>query len=198
MKRSRTFNSALIALMLCSLSYTQAVPADDSGSVKLEEVMALYLKLASPGPEHEILKSQVGTWKTSAKVWAGTGEPMANAGAAEITSILGGRFLREEYKGTMMGMPFEGFRLTGYDKIQNKYITTWLDNLGTGMMVLEGTAGPGGRTITWKGMHPNPMTGVLTEIKMVTRIVDDGRIVALYENRDGKEVKSMEITYTRK
>ena len=39
----------------------------------------------------------------------------------------------------MMGMPFTGHGMRGYDNVSGKYWSTWNDSMSTGMMVSEGT-----------------------------------------------------------
>src|SRR5262249_52979692 len=80
-----------------------------------DQMMAEMMKLATPGPYHEMLKKFAGSWKTETKMWMGPGEPQVSEGTAEASMILGGRFLKQEAKGNFMGQPFEGFGLTGYD-----------------------------------------------------------------------------------
>jgi hypothetical protein len=48
------------------------------------------------------------------------------------TMILGGRYQQSMIKGNMMGMPFEGMGLLGYDNAQKLFYSTWVDNMGTG------------------------------------------------------------------
>ena len=56
--------------------------------------------------------------------------------------VLGGRFLEQIYKGTSMGMPFEGMGFTGYDNVQQKYVGCWMDTFGTGLMSSISTGRP--------------------------------------------------------
>jgi hypothetical protein len=35
-------------------------------------------------------------------------------------------------------MPFEGISTLGYDNAKKTFFSTWIDNMGTGMMVMEG------------------------------------------------------------
>jgi hypothetical protein len=39
---------------------------------------------------------------------------------AKNEMIMGGRYLMGSYKGEMMGMPFEGYSMTGYDNAAKK------------------------------------------------------------------------------
>ena len=52
---------------------------------------------------------------------------------------LDGRVLIEEVTSSMMGMPFTGHGMTGYDNVTGKYWSTWTDSMSTGLMVSEGT-----------------------------------------------------------
>lgn len=200
MRRSSPFvRSVLIPLLACVLLWPFAAPADEgSGSPKLEEMMAAFLKASSPGPQHEFLKSQVGTWTIRNTLYIGPGDPQVSEATAEVTSILGGRFLQERYSGTMMGMPFQGIALTGYDNVRKTYIGTWMDSLSTGIVMMEGTADASGKKITWTGTATDPMTGKTMKIRMVAALSDASRSVEFYETREGKESKTMEMVYTRK
>ncbi len=173
--------------------------ADDSkGQPSLEQMMAEYMKLAQPGPHHERMKSLVGSWRIVSKMWLGPGDPQVAEGSSTVTSMLGGRFISEEVKGTFMGMPMEGIGLTGYDNMKKAYIGTWIDSMGTGIIVTEGTSDDSGKTITWKGSYPDPISGGEVSRKMIHKIVDDNRrVMEMYENREGQEVKSLEVVYTR-
>ena len=66
---------------------------------------------------------------------------------------------------------FQGFGVFGYDKLKEKHIFTWCDNMGTMMMIAEGTADRSGKVITYYSTFPNPMTGKMSEVKSVSTIV---------------------------
>lgn len=199
MRRNRYVRWALIPALACILLWPPAARSDEgSGSAKLEEMMAAFLKASTPGPQHEILKSQVGTWTVKNTLYMGPGDPQISQATAEITSILGGRFLQEKYSGSMMGMPFQGIGLTGYDNVRKIYVGAWMDSLSTGITIAEGTADASGKTITWTGSTTDPMTGKPTTIRMVTALSDSSRSIEFYEIHEGKEDKTMEMVYTRK
>jgi hypothetical protein len=114
--------------------------------------------------------------------------------------ILGGRFLQEEFQGEMMGKKFNGMGLTGYDKFNNKYVSFWIDDMGTGMFTTEGTADENGKVLTFTGKMDDPMTGEKGKsMKLITRIVSpDKHIFEMHDLSLGEKSKTMEITYTRK
>jgi hypothetical protein len=73
--------------------------------------------------------------------------------------LLDGRFLYQEFKSQMMGQPFSGIGIDAYDNVRKKYVTAWMDTMGTGIFIMEGTASADGKTITLKGSHPEPGGG---------------------------------------
>jgi hypothetical protein len=74
-----------------------------------------------------------------------------------------------------------------------------MDSMGTGIFIMEGTAGPDGKTITLNGSHPEPGGGKMTH-RAVWKIIDNNnQSFEMYGAHHGqKEAKLMEITYTRK
>src|SRR5690349_7999815 len=115
-----------------------AAPSQAPSAEQQKAMMEQMAKLATPGPAHEHLKSCVGTWKATVKMYMG-GQPQVSEGTSEMHMADGGRFLEQSYKGTFMGQPFEGHGFTGYDNQKNVYQSVWMDNTSTGMTVSEGT-----------------------------------------------------------
>ncbi|MEK6640506.1 MAG: DUF1579 family protein [Nitrospirota bacterium] len=76
---------------------------------------------------------------------------------------------------------------------------TWIDTMGTGIFMMEGTASADGKTITLKGSHPEPGGGKMTH-RAVWKVVDNNtQTFDMYgAHHGGKEMKVLEITYTRK
>lgn len=98
-----------------------------------------------------------------------------------------------------MGHPYSGIGITGYDNLRKRYVSTWIDTMGTGIFMMDGTAGPDGKTITLRGQHDEPGGGHMTH-RAVWKLVDaDTQTFEMYgDHGDGKEMKMMEMTYTRK
>jgi hypothetical protein len=165
-----------------------------------EQMMEQMMELAKPGEGHERLKPMAGTWKTSVKSWDGGPEPSVSEGECTDQWVMDGRYIKEECTGTFAQMPFQGMGITGYDNGQKKYVSTWIDTMGTGIMMSTGTADKTGKIFTFHGMMPDPTSGKMTKVRMVTRVVDDGsHVFTMYVSMGPKgEQKMMEITYTRK
>jgi hypothetical protein len=116
-----------------------------------------------------------------------------------MSMVLGDRFLTEELRGEVMGQPFEGFGLTGYDNQKKEFVSLWTDILSTKIMVARGQLDRSGKTLTYKGTFDDPMTGKPMPYKVVTQILgDDKHVFSMYGQHDGQEIKEMEITYSRR
>jgi hypothetical protein len=193
--------SILVALFVISLA--SPLMAKDKKSEKpmdQQAMMELWKKMAMPGEPHKLFATLAGSWTTTSKEWMEPGKPPTEStGTAEIKMLLDGRFLYQEYNSQMMGQPFSGIGIDAYDNMSKKYVTAWLDSMGTGIFIMEGTASADGKTITLKGSHPEPGGGKMTH-RAVWKIVDNNnQTFDMYgAHHGGKETKMMEIVYTRK
>jgi len=165
-----------------------------------QAMMEVYAKLAQPGEPHKLFASLAGSWTTKTKEWMEPGKPPTEStGSAEMKMLLDGRFLYQQFTGQMMGQPFSGIGIDAYDNLRKRYVTAWMDTMGTGIFLIEGTASAGGKTITLKGRHAEPGGGHMTH-RAIWKIVDSNtQTFDMYgTHHGGKEMKMMEITYTRK
>ncbi|MBZ0103274.1 MAG: DUF1579 domain-containing protein [Thermoanaerobaculia bacterium] len=165
-----------------------------------QAMMEAYQKAGTPGPQHAALAAGAGTWDVVAKSWMEPGAPpVEEAGTATRSMMLGGRVMVEEYQGSMMGQPFTGHGLHGYDNVSGKYWSTWIDSMSTGLMVSEGTCDEAGNC-QFTGSWNDPVTKGPVEARMVLRAVSE--TVEVFEmfgpGPDGKETKMMELTYTKR
>ena len=46
-------------------------------------------------------------------------------------------------------MPFEGMGIVGYDNLLKKFVSVWIDNMGTGLMPGTGTYDAATKTYTY-------------------------------------------------
>ncbi len=172
----------------------------EEGKMDMQAMIEVYAKLATPGVPHKLLASLEGSWNAKVKAWMEpNGPPMESEGISEQKMLLGGRFLHQEFTGQMMGNPFTGIGITGYDNHTKKYVSTWLDSMGTATLVFEGTGSADGKTVTQEARYDDPIKGPV-KWRSVTRLVDENTFsFEMYEaDKSGREEKMMEITYTRK
>lgn len=112
---------------------------------------------------------------------------------------MGGRYQRSVHTGEMMGMPFQGEGITGYDNGRKIFFSTWIDNMGTGMMYSEGKYDPVKKQLELKGKSTDPATGKAIDFRQTMKSIDaDHQVMEMYMMNKGKEFKSMEIKLTRR
>lgn len=197
--RRITLAVTTLCLML-TVSPTLAKEKKHDKQMDQQAMMELWKKLGTPGEPHKLFANLAGSWTTTTKEWMEPGKPPTEStGTAEMKMLLDGRFLYQEYHAQMMGQPFSGIGIDGYDNLTKKYVTAWIDSMGTGIFFMEGTASPDGKAITLRGSHPEPGGGKMTH-RAVWKIVDaNNQIFEMYgAHGKEKEMKFLEITYTRK
>lgn len=188
---------------LCAVLTVSNAMAKDKKSEKSmdpQAMMEVYQKLATPGEPHKQFASLAGSWTTKTKSWMEPDKPpMESTGACEDKVLLDGRYLQQECTGEMMGQPFTGIGVHGYDNFTKKYVTTWIDSMGTGIFSMDGTASADGKTITLEGSHPDPFEVVMKHRAVWTFVDANTQTFEMYEiGKHGKDMKMMEITYMRK
>jgi hypothetical protein len=110
-----------------------------------QAMMAQWQAAMTPSAGHARLAPMVGTWRATTSFTMAPGAPaQVSEGSSINRLVLGGRYLEQIYKGTSMGSPFEGIGYTGFDNVQKKYVGTWMDTMGTGLMSSVGVGRPSG------------------------------------------------------
>jgi Protein of unknown function (DUF1579) len=177
----------------------QGKPDKQGAAQDPQSMMAAVEKAGQPAEEHKQLLKMVGKWNLAFKSWMDPkAPPMDSTGTAESKAILGDRFVQTTVTSTFMGKPFSGVAINGYDKAKKKFVGTWMDSMSTGISVVEGTADASGKVITSQMKGTDPVTGKETRMRIVGRWESDDKLVEeFHEKKGGKEVKMMEITYTR-
>ncbi len=164
----------------------------------MQSMMDVYRKLATPAASHTLLARMAGCWDVKSTCWMEPGKPVESSGTSEQKMILDGRFLQQDFSGDMAGSPFSGIGYTGYDNHKGKYVSTWMDTMGTGIYYFEGTVGSDGRTITQTCNYDDPVQGPVKWRSVTTLVDDDTLEFEMYTtNASGKEEKMAEMTYTR-
>ena len=181
MKRN-LFNVVGICLLVSALS----------GAAVAQDPFAMM----APGEEHKRFAEMAGDWSAEIKTWMAPGtDPMIVEGVSSYELVLDGRYLKQTLEANMMGQPYQGVGMTGYDRFGKVYQMVWMDSMGTSM-----TTGESKSFEEMTAMIRNPMTGDPIETRMVTEVVDENKhVFSMYApGPDGKEMKSLEIVYTRK
>ena len=148
-----------------------------------------------------MLAKDTGTWDAELTFWS-PDNPQEMKSTATVTykMIMGGRYQEGTYSGDMFGMPFEGRGMVAYDNATEEFVSTWIDNMGTGMMVTKGKYDEATKTSTFYGEMVDPVTKKAKKIKeVITYIDDNNQKMEMFDvSEDGKEFKSMQVVSKRK
>jgi len=222
--KTSLFVSAVLATALMTLpSFAQetspppiAAPSPSgnqaaaSGKPSEAEMMKQMTELAKLNENHKLLASLAGTWSYTVKMWMSpdpNAKPQESKGTSVTKSTMEGRFFVTEVSGKMempgpdgkmQDFTFKGMGTDGYDNVKKKFVGSWVDNMGTGIMMSEGDYDPGTKTFTYTSEY-EAMPGMKQKIREVLKMTDkDHHVFEWYEDRGGQEAKTMEISYTRK
>ena len=203
MKRSIKYTGAALAVVAgfvvsLALAEDKTTPPVDP---QVAEMMKKAEEAASPSAAHKKLDPFVGEWNAEVKMWmAPEAPPTVSKGTAKSTWVMSGRYVQEEFSGEIMGKPFHGMSLTGYDNVRQKYRGVWVDDMSTTIVTSEGDLDAAGKVFTFGGNYACAMTGEKNkEAKMVYRLLSrDKHVFEMHDPALGSNSKMMEITYTRK
>jgi len=166
-----------------------------------QEEMKKWMDYMTPSDIHKEMAKWDGEWTEDIQMWMAPGAPPQTMQASCVNKmVMGGRYQEAKTTGNFMGMPFEGISTTGYDNVRKILVNSWVDNMGTGMIYMEGSWNEATKSAEFKGKSTDPMTGKVLNIRQVMKIVDaNTQVIEQYTTpADGKEFKSMEIKLTRK
>lgn len=182
----------------CALTYPALAQDgeghDGAGHEMDPQAMQQMMKMMQPGEHHEAMSFFEGTWKVLTENGM-TGETSEGTYTFEWT--LGNRCMLGTMSGTMMGQPYEGMSLDGYDNATGEYYSIWLDTMGTGYTAFTGKP-EGEDTVVYSGTGTDPMSGGEVSYRAVSkRTGADSFSYALFMMQGGQEMKLIEMTGTR-
>ncbi len=153
-------------------------------------------KPITPGPEHAFIKGGAGTWTVVTKHWQAPGaEPMKASGKMVAHAVLDGMGLHYEFTGDEQhGMRFRGFGFTTWIPAKKHYESYWFDVFShAGMTRSTGTWDEKTKTLNAKNVGPDGL-----EFRVATVYPDDDHhTTTLFIKMGDKEMKIMELVYTR-
>lgn len=156
------------------------------------------MELATPGEPHKELAKMAGAWEHEYK-WrmSPDAEWLDSKGTSEAKTLLGGRYVMETSKFTMMGMPIEAIHILGYDNMKKEYISLWADSMSTWWVTSRGKEGADG-AIEMKGTMVD-VAGERPFRMVIHPKSDDLHEAEMYDTiPSAGEVKVMTITSKRK
>src|SRR6059058_2021865 len=181
-----------------------------TGQPNAADMMKQMMELSKIGENHKLLSSLDGNWDYTIKFWMNpdpNAKPQESKGTATRKSVMGGRYVMMDVSGKMQmpgedgkmkDMQFKGMGIEGYDNVKQKFVGSWIDNMGTGIQFSDGTYDPAAKTFTFTS-EMEPVPGMKTAVREVIKIDDNNHMsLEWYENQGGQEKKTMEINYTKK
>ena len=223
MKTVTTLATILFAALFAISSFAQSSatsPATATGSSSTEaatatgqqnpqEMMKQMMELSKLNENHKLLSDMDGNWNFTIKMWMNpdpNSKPQESKGTGTRKSLMGGRYVMMDVTGKMQmpdetgkmkNMQFKGMGIDGYDNVKKKFVSSWIDNMGTGIQFSEGTYDSATRTFTYTS-EIEVIPGMKTPVREVIKVPDNNHMaLEWYENHGGQEKKTMEIAYTR-
>jgi len=202
-----SFGFAAFAVSVARADTPAEAPSADQMQMQLPpgwtmEDMQAMMFAATPGKMHERLAQDVGTWKMESTMWMHPGaDPVTSTGSSKISPVMDGRFFLTEMSGEMPGMgPYSGLAISGYDNVSQEFVSTWVDNMGTGVANGTGELSDDGKTITWEYTYNCPVTKKPVVLREIDTTTGPGtKTLEMYgtDPKTGEEFKMMEIELTK-
>lgn len=163
------------------------------------EMMKAWETFMTPGDMHNWMAKWTGTWTGDVSSFMDPEGPPSKSTATVTTKmIMNNLYQVSDYSGNMMGMPFQGHGILAYDNSKKEFVTTWIDNLGSGIVVMRGGWDEAAKKLSLKGTQTDPMTGKDAMIREEITFPDDNtQILTMWGEMHGKEMKFMEATFKR-
>ncbi len=204
--KTQRLQTLMQGLILAIFLATAVNAADKKAMGKMEMTpemqaqMAKMKEMGTPGAEHAVFNDVVGKWKVTSKSWMKPGAPEEKSeGTSTMSWVLGGRFIKQEFKGNWAGQKFEGMGFCGYDKVKKEYNSIWMDDMMTGIFKSTGQYDAATKTIKESGSASCPMTGEQDKwFRSEFKIGKDELTYTMWaKDEAGKEFMTMAMTYTR-
>jgi hypothetical protein len=149
----------------------------------------------TPGPHHRHLETFIGEWSGTFTIRMGPdAEPLVSRGTVKREWILGGRFVSEVVTAETPAGPFEGRGYIGFNNLDGRFETVWMDNMSTSIMTETGTYHPEEKVMHTRGTQRDPVTGRLINSWAKIDLSDPDRHVmtGYATDADGRTYKAME------
>lgn len=166
------------------------------------EDMQACMEAGMLGEKHKLLAKDIGTWEGKCTMWMGPdADPSVSDSVSTVTSMMDGRYIHCEFKGDIPGMgPFTGMGVRGYDNVSKKFVSAWIDNMGTGIMNGTGEMSSDGSTMTWSYTVNCPIAKKPVTMREVQTTKGNSMTMEMFcpDPKSGKEFKSMKLELSRK
>jgi hypothetical protein len=187
--------------LFCAACAVSPRSADREGVSAVGLTPGEWAALSRPGPSHKLLEMFAGQWDVKLTFWSdpkATGE--SSKGTSEISWILGGRFLQENFRGQLGGEEYLGFGIMGYDNGSRTFKTVWADSLNTAITTASGRYDPDTSTFALESQLYDPLvSGVKTILSTLQVNSANSYTFSMTDvSPDGRRFTSLEMQYSRR
>lgn len=165
-----------------------------------EEDMKQWQDYMTPSDVHLEWAKNDGIWDTENTMWMKPGaEPTVSKGTMENKMIIGGRYQQSTYKAIFENMPMEGQSTMAYDNHTKEYTSIWIDNFGTGMMVLKGKKDPETGIIHLSGEMTDIRSSKPMKVRETFEVIDENtHKMEMFYEAEGQEQMTMRLIFKRR
>lgn len=97
------------------------------------------------------LHAGIGSWQADFRMEMPGAPPMTSKCREVVAAVCDGKWLWSDFTGEMMGAPFEGHGLTGYDDKIGKVVSIWIDSMNGALMRTDGSYDATTQTFALRG-----------------------------------------------
>lgn len=155
---------------------------------------------SSDQPDHPAaltaLLADCGTWDADFEMAMPGMPPMTSKCREIVRPILGGKWTWSTFTGEIMGGPFEGHALTGYDSKTGQVVSFWIDSMTGPAMRTDGTFDADTGTFSMTG-HSYDENGRLSPVSSKTESDGKDARTMRMEFGTGEAQSVLTITYRR-
>lgn len=204
MKMIKHVMLSLLIVFLASLVLSvYAQEKNQEMSQEQKKMMELWKKYTFPCEKHKHIAYFVGEWESVIKSWSVPGKPPdVRTQEIKVESFFDGRFTKAYIKtdASDVGMLLETIVINGYDNYKQEFFSITLSKQRTDYYLTTGKLDETGKIRTDTAVRTDIFTGEQYRVKAITTIINHDKYTYEYYRIDpaGKEVKEMEIIYTRK
>jgi Protein of unknown function (DUF1579) len=191
--KTETTSTATDTTAAATTTAPEAPPMDSAAMAKA------WQDFATPGDMHKWMAGHTGTWEAEVTSFMPGAPPSTSKAREEVKMVMNGLYQEGNLSGTMMGMPFTGRSIMAYDNAKKQFALSWIDNLGSGLMIMTGQYDAASKTMNLNGTQTDPVTGKDSKVRQVQKFIDDDNyVLTMYgDGPDGKEMKFMEAKFKR-
>jgi hypothetical protein len=147
----------------------------------------------------QVVLADVGTWDAEMQTHLGEGRVIEAQGVEVNRACCGDLWVESEFVSEEKDGRFEGRGLMGYDAQKKKYVSVWVDSMGSQLAVMEGDYDAEKKLLTMSGAMPGK-DGKMVEWTYETHheSPDKRHFYVRRPGPDGELMTVMTIQYTRR